>query len=346
MAGGREVPRVPIPFPRDEDPSVRQSAAEVLGRIGPEVVPGLLGLLRDADPDVRSSAAEALGRIGPEAREAVPALLGLLRDADPDVRSSAAEALGRIGPEAVPGLLGDTAVEYHRVPTRLNVMRLGLIADIHADIRALEKALLGLEAHGVDQILCAGDLVGYGYEPDAVVALIRDRAIPCIRGEHDRWALEHRQVIGLRGWEPANLSDDTWEFLHALPASDRRAWAGRVLAIYHGSPASDTEFVSPYKPLPESIVRFWEEDDADILVLGHSHIPMIDCGPPGTIINPGSVLGVPGVQTSYNFAIVDRTTSRCGSSTSAPAARFAAIRSSWTRKEEDWGYNQKSWTGG
>jgi len=262
----------PFHSPRDEDPSVRQSAAEVLGRIGPEVVPGLLGLLRDADPDVRSSAAEALGRIGPE---------------------------------AVPGLLGDTAVEYHRVPTRLNVMRLGLIADIHADIRALEKALLGLEAHGVDQILCAGDLVGYGYEPDAVVALIRDRAIPCILGEHDRWALERRQVIGLRGWEPANLSDDTWEFLHALPASDRRAWAGRVLAIYHGSPASDTEFVSPYKPLPESIVRFWEEDDADILVLGHSHIPMIDCGPRGTIINPGSVLGVPGVQTSYNFAIVD-----------------------------------------
>src|SRR4051812_15080637 len=184
-------------------------------------------------------------------------------------------------------------------------MRLGLIADVHADPRALEGALRGLDRYGVDQILCAGDLVGYGDQPDAVVALLRDRAIPCVRGNHDRWALERRQVIGPRGWKPAVLGDDTWEFLLALPASDRRTWAGRVLAIHHGSPASDMEFVSPYKPLPDSIERFWDEDDARVLILGHTHIPMIDRGPRGTIINPGSVLGVPGVQTSYSFAIVD-----------------------------------------
>ena len=172
-------------------------------------------------------------------------------------------------------------------------------------VRALEGALRRLEALGVDQILCAGDLVGYGNQPDAAVALIRDRSIPCIRGNHDRWALERRQLIGPRGWKPAVLSDDTWEFLEALPASDRRPWAGRVLAIHHGSPASDTEFVTPYRPLPASVERFWDEDDARVLILGHTHIPMIDRGPRGTIINPGSVVGVPGVQTSYSFAVVD-----------------------------------------
>jgi putative phosphoesterase len=187
-------------------------------------------------------------------------------------------------------------------------MRLGLLADIHADPRALEGALRGLEAHGVDQIVCAGDLVGYGAQPDAAVALIRDRAIPCIRGNHDRWALERRQVIGPRGWEPAALSDETWEFLDALPASDQRTWAGRVVAIHHGSPTSDTEFVSPYKPLPESVERFWDESDAQVLILGHTHQPMIHRDPRGTIINPGSVLGVPGVQTSYSFAILDADT--------------------------------------
>ena len=66
-----------------------------------------------------------------------------------------------------------------RVPTRLNVMRLGLIADIHADIRALEKALLGLEAHGVDQIpLGPGTWSASGTSPMPSVALIRDRAMP------------------------------------------------------------------------------------------------------------------------------------------------------------------------
>jgi putative phosphoesterase len=187
-------------------------------------------------------------------------------------------------------------------------MRLGLIADVHADPRALEAALRGLDSHGVDQIHCAGDLVGYGDEPDAAVALLRDRAIPCIRGNHDRWALERRQVLGRRGWKPAVLRDETWEFLHALPASDRRIWDGRVLAVYHGSPASDTEYVTPYRPLPASVECFWATGDAQVLILGHTHIPMIDRGPYGTVINPGSVLRVPSVPTSYSFAVVDSGT--------------------------------------
>jgi predicted phosphodiesterase len=184
-------------------------------------------------------------------------------------------------------------------------MRLGLIADVHADPRALEGALRGLDAHGVDRIVCAGDLVGYGDEPDAAVALLRDRAIACVRGNHDRWALERRRVLGPRGWKPAVLRDDTWDFLGALPAGDRRVWAGRVLAIHHGSPASDTESVTPYRPLPASVERSWEASEARVLILGHTHLPMIVRGPRGTVINPGSVLGVPGVPTSYSFAVVD-----------------------------------------
>jgi len=184
-------------------------------------------------------------------------------------------------------------------------MRLGLIADIHADPRALEATLRHLEALRVEEIVCAGDLVGYGAEPDAVVTMLRDRAIPCIRGNHDRWALERRQVIGIRGWKPAALSDDTWEFLEALPPSLRIARGGHVAAVHHGSPAGDTEFVTPYKPVPESVTRFWAEDEADVLILAHTHIPMIDRGPRGTLINPGSVLGVPGLQTSYSFGVIE-----------------------------------------
>ncbi len=40
-------------------------------------------------------------------------------------------------------------------------------------------------------------------------------------------------------------------------------------------------------------------------MLGHTHIPMIERGARGTVINPGSLLGVPGVQTSYTFAVLD-----------------------------------------
>ncbi|CAN5914451.1 metallophosphoesterase family protein [soil metagenome] len=184
-------------------------------------------------------------------------------------------------------------------------MRIGLIGDIHADIRALEATLRHLDRLDVGQILCDGDLVGYGSQPDAVVDLVHARAIPCIMGNHDRWALERRQVIGMRGWKPAKLKDETWEYLEALPASCRWTAEGRTLMIHHGSPASDTEFVTPYKPLPPSIDQFWAETDVEILVLGHTHLPMIVRNPGQLLINPGSVMGVPGVQTSYSFGIVD-----------------------------------------
>ena len=184
-------------------------------------------------------------------------------------------------------------------------MRLGLIADIHGDIRALETTLSRLEQLAVDQIVCLGDLVGYGSEPDAVVAQLRDRGIPCIRGNHDRWVIERRQMLGLRGWKAADLRDDTRDFLGRLPASRRLECEGRIIELHHGSPAGDTEYVTAYKPLPPSIEQFWDQSDAGVLVLGHTHIPMIDRGARGMVINPGSLLGVPGVQTSYSFAVLD-----------------------------------------
>jgi predicted phosphodiesterase len=184
-------------------------------------------------------------------------------------------------------------------------MRLGLLADIHGDMRALEAALRRLETLAVDRLVCGGDLVGYGSEPDAVVAEIRDRGMPCIRGNHDRWAIERRQMLGVTGWKTAELRDDTWEFLGRLPPSVRIGSPDCVVEFHHGSPASDMEFVTAYKPLPPSVQEFWDKSDARVLVLGHTHIPMIVRGPRGMVVNPGSVLGVSGVQTSYSFAVLD-----------------------------------------
>jgi HEAT repeat protein len=117
----------------DQDPSVRLTAAYLLGRIGPkakEAVPPLARALRDPDSEVQRSAAQALGEIGakakvaasslgatltgpdvdlkvvalqalaligPEAKEAVPQVLLALKDADPKVRIHAAQAVGKVG---------------------------------------------------------------------------------------------------------------------------------------------------------------------------------------------------------------------------------------------------------
>ena len=68
-------------------------------------------------------------------------------------------------------------------------MKLGIISDIHGDAAALERAFTHLTAMRVGQIVCAGDLVGYGPFPDRVVAFLREQSILSVRGNHDRWAL-------------------------------------------------------------------------------------------------------------------------------------------------------------
>jgi HEAT repeat protein len=81
---------------KDKDPAVRYTAAEALGRYGPEAkdaVPALTETLKDSDKNVRIGAAYALANIGPDARTAIPALEEALKDEDNRVRKGAAYAL-------------------------------------------------------------------------------------------------------------------------------------------------------------------------------------------------------------------------------------------------------------
>jgi len=97
----------------DEDSSVRDSAAEALGKIGSEAsVPALIQALQDKDFLIRDSAAEALCQIGSEA--AIAGLIQALQDEDFSVRTSVANLLDQIDPEAsIPALI--QALEDNKV---------------------------------------------------------------------------------------------------------------------------------------------------------------------------------------------------------------------------------------
>ena len=63
--------------------------------------------------------------------------------------------------------------------------RYGVLGDIHGNREALEAVLRALEARGVKQFLCVGDIVGYNADPDECVALVRSRRVAAIAGNHD-----------------------------------------------------------------------------------------------------------------------------------------------------------------
>ncbi len=184
-------------------------------------------------------------------------------------------------------------------------MKLGLISDIHGDPVALERAWTHLTDLGVDRIVCAGDLVGYGPFPDQVVSFLQERQIPSVRGNHDRWAVARGPGIAdeFGGGTP---SRETLDFLGTL-FPDLVIEAGTMIGVVvHGSPSSDMEFVNRRTHPPSVLRGFLRDLNCDFLVIGHTHQPMWYRSPEGKlVVNPGSVVSVPVIDSSRTFAVVD-----------------------------------------
>ena len=66
-------------------------------------------------------------------------------------------------------------------------MRTALLTDIHANVQALTAVLIDVSDCGIDDIVCLGDIVGYGADPGPCVDMIRAVAGWCVKGNHDHY---------------------------------------------------------------------------------------------------------------------------------------------------------------
>ena len=64
-------------------------------------------------------------------------------------------------------------------------MRTAVISDVHSNIEALSAVFSELDRTGIERIICLGDLVGYGADPEDCVNLIKEKCDVVIRGNHD-----------------------------------------------------------------------------------------------------------------------------------------------------------------
>ena len=70
-------------------------------------------------------------------------------------------------------------------------MKRALISDIHGNLEALQAVLADIDAIGVDEIYCLGDIIGYGPNPCECLDLVMKRCKSTILGNHDQAALSH-----------------------------------------------------------------------------------------------------------------------------------------------------------
>ncbi len=64
-------------------------------------------------------------------------------------------------------------------------MKYAIIADIHANLEALNVVLEDIKAQECTHVACLGDVVGYGANPKECLDIIRGMNIPCVKGNHD-----------------------------------------------------------------------------------------------------------------------------------------------------------------
>lgn len=190
-------------------------------------------------------------------------------------------------------------------------MKVGLIADIHANFDALEAVLEELD---VERIVCAGDLTGYGTEPNKVVERLRDEDAEVIRGNHDA-KLVHQLETRLNPaaelaleYNREFLEDENWEYIEELDNSKNVEIDGIETAIFHGSPRHElAEYV-----YSEEVDDEWLEDNfdsaPDLVVLGHTHVPFKKELTDTVVVNPGSVGQPRDRNPDASYAVLDTGT--------------------------------------
>jgi predicted phosphodiesterase len=164
-------------------------------------------------------------------------------------------------------------------------VRRALISDIHGNLEALETVLSDIEAQGITEIYCLGDIIGYGPNPRECIDRVIDSCQMTLLGNHDQGAMFDPDGFNIGAeraifWTRSQLESSTdrsnnerrWEFLGELPRQYKHSKL--PFLFVHGSPRNPlSEYI-----FPEDIYNHRKMDRLFQLVerycfQGHTHVP-------------------------------------------------------------------------
>lgn len=157
-----------------------------------------------------------------------------------------------------------------------------LLSDIHANLEALEAVLRAVDERKPDQVLCLGDVVGYGASPNECLDLVRKRCKTVLLGNHDAAASGGPEAARFNvyartaaEWTARTLTRDNREYLQKLPLTAPFA----SYFCVHASPATprDWEYLLDRFDAEPQFAYFTEP----VCFIGHTHQPAVFMADPG-----------------------------------------------------------------
>jgi predicted phosphodiesterase len=147
-----------------------------------------------------------------------------------------------------------------------------ILSDIHSNADGL-RAVLDHARGKYDQILCCGDLVGYGAEPNEVVDWTRANVAAVVRGNHDKACAELENLEWFNAvaraatfWTQQQLTPRNLAYLRALPMGPMAVESFQIL---HGSPLDEDEYLASLFDIRQ-VSPFLTKQ---VTFFGHTHLP-------------------------------------------------------------------------
>jgi putative phosphoesterase len=188
-------------------------------------------------------------------------------------------------------------------------VRIGIVSDIHCNRAALDRAV---EQMGeIDELLCAGDACyQYRFSND-VAERLRELGGRYVLGNHEEILLS---AAGARAQASPTVDRELLEWTREQPHLIRAQIGSKKLLMFHATPwAPYRDYLFPHDPQLQRVA----EEDADFIIYGHTHAPLVTRIGRALIVNPGSAGEARGSEQLLTYAVLD---------TSAEAATIEQIR--------------------
>jgi predicted phosphodiesterase len=146
-----------------------------------------------------------------------------------------------------------------------------VISDIHGNWEALQAVLKAAKGQ-YERVLCCGDLIGYGADPNAVVEWTRDSVTAVVRGNHDKAGVDLAELEWFNPvaqaatiWTHATLTPGNLEYIRNLPAGPLQV---DDFHLVHGSPLNEDEYLVEIAEAEEAFSYL----PSPVVFFGHTHL--------------------------------------------------------------------------